>query len=137
MEKMKENNDVHEIENRAFHKLEEESWKYDAAPEIFEGENVADYYSYENKEKLEALLAEDDQLKLEFDKLKNDLSKEIFDKEYEELRDKEKKEVYDMAIAKANRIITKSKKGKRMPKAKLVAIKEKVRKIKKNGAFQT
>jgi nucleolar GTP-binding protein len=45
--------------------LEDDSWKYDVMPEIWEGKNVADFIDPDIQARLEALEAEEEKLEAE------------------------------------------------------------------------
>eukprot|EP00477_Mikrocytos_mackini_P001448 GAHX01001556.1.p1 GENE.GAHX01001556.1~~GAHX01001556.1.p1 ORF type:complete len:533 (+),score=102.59 GAHX01001556.1:28-1599(+) len=120
------------VENdiREFHQLENKEWKHDLVPEIYQGENVRDYNFTNNVEKLQQLIKEEADLEEEFKTMKEQMSKQIFDKEYKDLKEKEKEEIENRIMGIVSRIVDTSKKGNRVPKAKLVAMREKRRKSK-------
>ena len=82
--------------------LENDEWKFDIMPEIIDGKNIADFIDPDVEEKLEALEAERDKLKLASEDTKRQLS----EKEEDLIRARERLEaaVADLEVKLASEI---------------------------------
>ena len=94
---------VVETHLRDYHCLDNSEWQYDLVPEIYNGENVADFHASNNREKLERLKEEDKTYQARFDSVREELEPSLCDEEFVELKKRHRE-------AKENKLLNRAKK---------------------------